>query len=154
MIGINNLTTVEIDEDFLKNIAKKVLKGELDTSAFQNIELSIAFIGSGRMRKLNRQYRGKNRVTDVLAFPESEIVFEKFKIGPLKKIKGLGEIIICLREVKKNSRKFESSFEKELARVLVHGLLHLLGHDHEKSEKKAKEMEEKQKQYLSKVFKK
>ena len=150
MIEINNLTTVEVDENFLKGIISKVLKGE---KIQKEVELSIACIGSGRMRKLSRQYRGKNRVTDVLAFPESEIVFQKFKIGPLKKIKGLGEIVICLKEVKKNSRRFESSFEKELARVLVHGLLHLLGYDHEGSEKKAKEMEEKQEKYLLEILK-
>jgi len=165
MIEINNLTTVSVNEETLKRIVNEVLKGE---KIKQEIELSIAFIGSGRMRKLNKKYRGKNRVTDVLAFPESEILFEKFsafvkdyggpseasreggKIGPKKKIRGLGEIVICLREVKKNAKRFSTSFEKELANVLIHGLLHLLGHDHEK-EKEAKEMERKQSHYLKSI---
>ena len=147
MIEINNLTTVSVNEETLKRIVNEVLKGE---KIKQEIELSIAFIGSGRMRKLNKKYRGKNRVTDVLAFPESEILFEKFKIGPKKKIRGLGEIVICLREVKKNAKRFSTSFEKELANVLIHGLLHLLGHDHEK-EKEAKEMERKQNYYLKTI---
>lgn len=148
MIEINNLTTVEIDEEFLKKIISAVLKGE---KVEKKVELSIALIGSGRMRKLNRKYRSKNRVTDVLAFPESEVIFEKFKIGPLKKAKSLGEIIICLREVKKNSKRFESGFEKELARVVIHGALHLLGYEDEKGEEKAKEMEKKQEKYLSEI---
>ena len=127
MIEINNLTTNPIDEEFLKKIAQKVLVGEKAKE-----ELSIALVGQGRMRALNKKYRGKNRVTDVLAFPND----------------GLGEIVICLREVKKNAKRFGSTFEKELARVLIHGILHLLGYNHEVSEEKAKEMAEIQKHYL------
>jgi len=150
MLEINNLTTVEIDEEFLRRVVNEVLKGE---KIKKEVNLSLAFIGSGRMRKLNRKYRGKNRVTDVLAFPESEVLFEKFKIGPLQKIKGLGEIVICLREVKKNAKRFNSTFEKELANVLIHGLLHLLGYDHEKNEKEAKKMQQKQQKYLEQILK-
>lgn len=148
MIEINNLTTISVDEDFLKKILNEALKGE---KIKEEVELSLAFIGPGRMRKLNKKYRGKNRVTDVLAFPESEVIFEKFKIGPLKKVKGLGEIVICLREVKKNAKRFSTTFEKELATCLIHGLLHLLGYDHERSSKAAKEMEEKQEHYLKTI---
>ena len=136
MVEINNLTTgPRTDEGFLRRVAEKVLKGENKKDS----ELSIALIGQGKMRKLNKKYRGKNRVTDVLAFPNKEI--------------GLGEIVICLREVKKNAKRYGLTFEKELSRVLIHGLLHLLGYDHEISEKKTKEMEGKQDYYLFEVFK-
>lgn len=148
MIEINNLTTNPIDEEFLKRIAKKVLEEEKK----ERSDLSIALIGQGRMRKLNKKYLGKNRVTDVLAFPESKVLLEKFKIGPAQKFQGLGEIVICLREVKKNARRFKSTFEKELATCLIHGILHLLGYDHEISEEKAKEMEKRQEYYLSKII--
>jgi len=144
MIEINNLTTNQIDEEFLKEVAKRVLKKE----GRVKVELSIALIGQGRMRKLNKKYRGKNRVTDVLAFPETKVLLEKFKVGPSQKVQGLGEIVICLREVKKNAKRFNSALETELARVLIHGILHLLGYNHEISEEKAKEMEEKQNYYL------
>lgn len=148
MIEINNLTTNPVDEDFLKKIVSIVLKGE---KIVKEVELSIALIGSGRMRKINRRYRGKNRVTDVLAFPESKILLEKFKVGVVKKVQGLGEIVICLREVKKNAKRFNSSSEKELARVLIHGMLHLLGYEHEKAEE-AKKIKEKEDLYLSKTL--
>ena len=141
MIEINNLTTVQIDEEFFKEITEKVLEGEKKKEA----DLSIALVGQGRIRELNKRYRGKNRITDILAFPDKEI--------------GLGEVVICLREVKKNAKRFSvveetkvssspslnfvrSVFEKELARVLIHGILHLLGYDHEKSETEAKKVEE------------
>ena len=129
MIEVNNLTTVVIDEDFLKKTAKIVTDGEKKKA----IELSIALVRQGRIRELNKKYRGKNRVTDVLAFGDKD---------------GLGEIVICLREVKKNAKRFDSNFETELAKVLIHGILHLLGQDHEKNEIAAKKMEEKQNYYL------
>ena len=135
MIEINNLTTIQIDEEFLGKVCQKVLESE-DKKAS---DLSIALVGQGRIRELNKRYRGKNRVTDVLAFPNNEF--------------GLGEIVICLREIKKNAKRFSSTFEKELARVLIHGILHLLGYDHEKSNAQAKKMEGKQNYYLKLFFK-
>lgn len=157
-IEINNLTTVQIDEDFLKKVARTVLEREKKSGqnrvlgrTGEDANVSIALVGQGRMRELNKKYRQKNRATDILAFPESKVLLEKFKVGPALKTQGLGELVICLREVKKNAKKFNSTFEKELARVLIHGILHLLGKDHEKSEKEAKEMEEKENYYLSQI---
>jgi len=132
MIEINNLTTSLVDEEFLKRVAQEVLGREKQG----NRDLSIALVGQGRMRELNKKYRGKNRVTDVLSFPGN----------------GLGEIVIYLREVKKNAKRFGSTFEKELARVLIHGILHLLGYNHEKSEEEAKKMREKEEYYLSQIY--
>jgi len=85
MIEINNLTTVKVDEEFLKKIAQKVLESENK----ENKSLSVALVGQGRIRELNKRYKGKNRETDVLAFPGN----------------GLGEIVVCLREVKKMEEK-------------------------------------------------
>lgn len=147
MIEINNLTTNPIDEEFFKKVAKIVLKGENK----KDTDLSIALVGQGRIRELNKKYLGKNRTTDVLAFSNKEI--------------GLGEIVICLKEVKKNAKRYLPSqifqdktwegetFEKELSRILIHGLLHLLGYEHEISLEKAKQMEKKQEYYLSQVLK-
>jgi len=90
MIEINNLTTVSIDTEFLKKIVRKVLKKEKISG---EVGLSIALIRSERMREINKRYRGKNRVTDVLSFSEKKVLGEK-----LKKIHNLGEIVICLQE--------------------------------------------------------
>ena len=133
MIEINNLTTNPVDEEFLKGLVKKVLEGENKEEA----GLSIALVGQGRIRELNKKYRGKNRATDVLAFPGD----------------GLGEIVICLREVKKNAKRYRSNPEKELARVLIHGILHLLGYDHEQSEQAAEKMREKEGYYFVRSLK-
>ena len=138
MIEINNLTTSRVDEDFLKKTAKMVLEGEHPSKGRvpEEVNLSIALVGQGRMRELNKKYLGKNRATDVLAFGDND---------------GLGEIVICLREVKKNTKRYETTFEKELSKVLIHGILHLLGYNHEKSEVQAKKMEEKENYYLEKL---
>ncbi len=136
MVEINNLTTVSVDEEFVKGVAKKVLKGENR----KEIDLSIVFVGEARMRKLNKKYRGKNKVTDVLSFGQ-----------------GLNEIVVCLREIKKNAKiytpleitgtekkhkekesltGYNSTFKRELARVLIHAILHLSGYDHKKMQNK------------------
>ena len=140
MIEINNLTTNLIDTEFLKEIANLVLKGEKRSE-----EISIVLIGPAKMRKLNKQYLGKNRTTDVLSFGKVQPLEFKFPPGQEKE---LGEIVICLREVRKNTKRLKSIFETELARVLIHGILHLLGYNHEKSEKEAKKMQEKENYYL------
>ena len=125
MIEINNLTSFAVDKKFFIRVAKKVLKGE--NREGENI--SIAFVSSAEIKKLNRKYRKKNKSTDVLSFS---------KIPGLKS--DLAEVIICPEVVRKNG--------DELAKILIHGILHILGYDHEKSKKKAMQMEEKEKHYL------
>jgi len=147
MIEINNLTSFSVDNSSLKRIADQILKEEKK----DKYTLSLAFVGPGRMRDLNKKYRKKNRVTDVLAFPESKVIFKQFNSSRLFKTNNLGEIIICLRQVKKQAVRFNSKFERELSRVLIHGILHLLGYDHEKSKKEAEIMREREEYYLSKV---
>ena len=132
MIEINNLTAGPVNESFLKKTAETVLKRK----KLAEKKLSIALIGEKKIKDLNKKYRGKDRPTDVLAFPGD-------------KEAELGEIVICPEKVKKNAKRFNSAYEKELVRVLIHGILHLLGHDHERSEIEAKRMVKKEEYYLS-----
>jgi len=105
MIEIRNLTRQKINKKDLLKLAKKVLKRENRV-----LNVSIVLVGEKRIRTLNRKYRKKDKVTDVLSFGD-----------------GLNEIVICLSRVKEQAK---ISFKKELAQVLVHGLLHVLGHKH------------------------
>lgn len=141
MIEINNLTTVSVNTEFLRKIAKEVLGGEKIKG---EVELSIALVGTARMREINKRYLGKNRATDVLSFPES-------KTSPFKRIQSLGEIIVCPQEVKKNAKRFGSNFEKELTRVLIHGILSLLGYDYERGKQEVEKMTKKEEYYLSQI---
>ncbi len=144
MIEINNLTTNLINREFVEKIADAVLRGEHSLRKGEN--LSFAFVSRDRIRELNKKYRKKNCSTDILSFP----LRSKFPAADKLRIP-LGEIVVCFWEVKKNARRFESGFEKELARVIIHGVLHILGYDHEGLEKDKQKMEEKEKYYLSKV---
>lgn len=131
----------------MKRAAEEILTLE---NKGKDKELSIVLVGADRMRKLNKKYRAKNRVTDVLSFappapPDLGEPAEKEKDNSV-----LGEIVICLREVNKNAKKNNLSFEKELTNCLIHGLLHLLGYDHGPAQ--TQDMLKKQEEYLLKVF--
>lgn len=151
MIEINNLTIGKIDIKSLKKTAEKVLKGENPSTGSglsQKGDLSIALVCGARMRSINKKYRKKDKATDVLSF---------------EKTIGLGEIVICPEVVRKNAKNLDLDYNKELTRALIHGILHILGYDHEKSpasnasrsdagwEKKAKIMEDKTEYYLSNI---
>ena len=149
MVTISNLTSKEINKNFVDKICQTVLEGENKNYQEKNVHLN--FVGPARMRKLNKIFRGQNRVTDVLSFEEKKFDFEKnipsdFPQSPL------GEIVICLRAVRKNAKRNSVPFDQELAKVIIHGLLHLLGYDHEKSVKEAKEMREKENYYLKSIL--
>ena len=139
MIEINNLTFFAVDKKFFTGVAKKVLSGE--NRGTQTV--SLAFVGKEEIRRLNKKFRKKNKPTDVLAFGENS----KFQI-PNSKSGYLGEIIICPDVVKENAKKYGVSAKSETLKVFVHGILHLCGYDHEKSEKEAEIMSKKQEKYL------
>ena len=134
MIEINNLTKFSVDKKLFSGVAKKVLKSE--NRERENI--SLAFVNKEEIKKLNNKFRKKNKATDVLSFELKEKGF-------------LGEIVICPEVVKENAKSYKSTLKKEIVKVFIHGILHLLGYDHEKTNKEAEIMEKKQEKYLSKV---
>lgn len=140
-ITVTNLTTGRVGKKWLKNIARNVLKGE----GRGDSELSIVLVGQKRMRELNRRYRKKNKSTDVLSFPESRL--SPFSVSSKNGVY-LGEIVISLWDVKKNAKRFGIPWREELARDLIHGILHLVGYNHEKSDSEAKKMFQLQEHYL------
>jgi probable rRNA maturation factor len=88
-------------------------------------ELSVLLVTDRRIRTLNRRWRGKDRATDVLSFPLSEPP----GIGPL-----LGDVVISLDTAARRARAEGRPVSRELDRYLAHGVLHLLGYDHERPE--------------------
>jgi probable rRNA maturation factor len=134
MIEINNLTNSLINEKQIKAIGSKILKNEKPGG---KTDLSVVIVNRARIKELNRIYRGKNKPTDVLSFDYSD---------NLKGLsKNLGEIVICPKEIYADE-KFG------LAHIFIHGLLHLLGYDHE-NQRDAKIMKSKEEKYLT-FFKK
>jgi probable rRNA maturation factor len=89
----------------------------------QSRNLSVVFVGPRAMRSLNRNYRGRDYATDVLSFTynEDEVEGKPF----------LGEVILAPAVAAERARRFGTNVESEMRRLLVHGILHLLGYDHE-----------------------
>lgn len=105
-------------------------------------EISINLVGEAGIRRLNGKYRNKNKVTDVLSFPLDAGQTAKNGIIPL------GDIFICLPFAKKQAKRENISVEEKLSRLAAHGFLHLLGYDHEKSERDGQKMKELEKLIL------
>jgi probable rRNA maturation factor len=113
-----------------------------DGQFLNRIEVSVLLVNDARMRKLNHLYRGVDKTTDVLSFPQ---IIDPSQ--PPLELRGgwdgsvfLGDIVISLPQAKRQSKQYLTTFSHELARLLVHGLLHLLGCDHERNSYQAAKM--------------
>lgn len=103
--------------NLIKKIAKYVLKSK------KNIEVNIIFVGNTEIKKLNKKYLGRNKVTDVIAF--NSIIEKRFS----KKEKlPFGDIYICVDQAKKQAKIFGISLISEILILIAHGCLHLLGY--------------------------
>jgi probable rRNA maturation factor len=121
------------DQANLERSARTILADIGESSA----ELGILLVGNKRMRSLNRRYRGKNRTTDVLAFAVREaMVPHALCLTPSM----LGDVVISVPEAACQAKKDQRSLDEELMVLLIHGILHLIGYDHERSEKEARRM--------------
>ncbi len=131
---INN-TKWQVSEVFLKwllnHISKDLAKTAKHRKALKK-QVGIVFIDQKAMRKLNKQYRGKDKVTDVLSFAGGGEVMGDDVF--------LGDIVLCVEQVKKQAEEHDLHASEELCYLVVHGLLHLLGYDHEVSPAEAKKM--------------
>ena len=114
-------------------------------------EISVLLVDNATIQELNRDYREKDAPTDVLSFPlEEELEGEgepEIIGGPTARM--LGDIVISVEKAATQAAEYGHSVERELAFLLVHGLLHLLGHDHEKDEAAKKLMRSEEKRILS-----
>lgn len=103
-------------------IAKQILK-----KPFLNQKLLVVFISSSEMKELNQYYLDKNNPTDVLSFPAVED-------------NSFGELVLCVQKIKSQAKEHALSFQEEMAYLILHGFLHLLGYHHEEGGEKAKKM--------------
>ena len=137
-----------VDEEWVRKIAHKVLKAEGVASP---LEISLVFTDSETVRRLNRDYRGVDEPTDVLAFymlPQKETT-PTFVLPP-DGITRIGEVIISYPQAVEQAKEQGHSVEQELALLIIHGILHLLGYDHEQPEEEAK-MRAREKELLAKA---
>jgi probable rRNA maturation factor len=113
----------------LKTIALKVLELLEQNQA----ELSLALVSNAEIRKLNAKYRKKDYPTDVLSFP----VEDRLPAG--KRL--LGDVIISVEKARQQAKERRRSLDQEVVTLLIHGVVHLLGYDHERSAKDARVMD-------------
>jgi len=141
------------DTGWFQNIVAKVLDVQ---NVGPNTELGLLVTGQKKVRELNRTYRGEDRPTDVLAFymttageqPESEPA--QF-VSPPDGMRHLGEVVISYPQAVIQARERRHSINKELTILIIHGVLHLLGYDHEKPEQK-QEMATREQTILNKII--
>jgi probable rRNA maturation factor len=113
------------DYDYLESVIDSTLKHEnAEGSIF-----SIIFVGDEEIHEINRDYRGVDRITDVISF-----AFEDDGEKLYNNIRVLGDIYICIPQMKRQAVDYGHSEKRELSFLTVHGLLHLLGYDHMKEE--------------------
>lgn len=110
--------------------------------------LSVSFVSEQEMCKLNKEFRGKNKPTDVLSFEQPRSDGDSLRGSPIF----LGDMVICTPVVRGQAKDRKHSAKKELQVLLAHGLLHLLGQDHEKGAKEAEQMAKLEDRLLKHAF--
>ena len=127
MFEIINETEEKIEElDYLNNYISYVVKKE----KLENCVFNIIFVSNEKIHEINFNYRGVDKVTDVISFALEDEKNEEFFL----KQRVLGDIYISVDKAKSQSKEYSHSLTRELSFLSVHGLLHLLGYDHMKKE--------------------
>ena len=119
---INNNYNYKEDYSFLDGVIKSTLKHENVNNAI----FSIIFVDEKEIRKINKKYRNIDKLTDVISFAfedNAKLVYNDFRV--------LGDIYICIPRMIDQARDYGHSEKRELSFLTVHGLLHLLGYDHQ-----------------------
>lgn len=121
-------------------LTRKLLKYTLKVTGAKTTKVSVdvSFVSQAEIKKLNKEYRKVNEVTDVLSFPNLELKpYQKLvmsehtqDINPETKHLHLGDIIICEDVARKQAEEYGHAYEREVYYLLEHGYLHLLGFDH------------------------
>ncbi len=105
-----------------------------------NIYIGIGVVTENEIKEINKEYRNIDNSTDVLSFP----IFTKEELDDIKKTDmkdeiSIGDIVLCMDVIERHAEKYGTGFDREMLYMIVHGICHLLGYDHEKEDEK-KEM--------------
>ena len=126
---VNKIRRKKISVRRTKRTAQRIL-GLLNQD---RVELSLALVDNREIKKLNARYRKKDQPTDVLSFPSGEQLPTGIQI--------LGDVVISVEQAEEQAGERRKTLEQEIESLLIHGILHLLGYDHERSRKEAKIMQ-------------
>ena len=122
---VNRQRKLPLDDERWERFAKRVLQV---VPAGGGAGVTIAFVSDRAMRELNRRWRGKRGTTDVLSFPAEQDEFERAQGA------SLGDVVISLERARRQATEHGLSFEREVEQLILHGMLHLCGYDHERDD--------------------
>lgn len=134
-VNYNAISELPNEEKLIKEVVSRVLEEE---KVLPEVDVYITLTNNEEIHKINKEYRDVDRPTDVLSFP----MYERDEIAGLKNDtddeieKILGDIIVSIEKVREQAKEYGHSFERELAYLVTHGMLHLLGYDHMIEEEK------------------
>jgi probable rRNA maturation factor len=111
---------------------RKIAQAILASLGLEDAELSLVLTGNSAMQKLNAQYRQKDYPTDVLSFPVEGAMPSDHRL--------LGDVIISVEKAREQAKARGHTVEQEMITLLIHGIVHLLGYDHERSARDARAM--------------
>ena len=132
----------------LKMLVRHAVLASLEYEGFgADTELSVTFTDNEGIRAINAEYRGIDVPTDVLSFPLTDYEGVDFPVADEPE-SSLGDIVISLERASEQADEFGHSFEREVAFLTVHSMLHLLGYDHVNSDEEDAEMRRRQREIL------
>ncbi|WP_079509791.1 rRNA maturation RNase YbeY [Mesobacillus jeotgali] len=139
--------TNELSKEEAEEIEKLLNYAAVNENVQGGSELSVTFVSNERIQEINREYRDKDRSTDVISFAMEEIGEGEIEIIGEEIPRVLGDIIISIPKAREQAEEYNHSFMRELGFLAVHGFLHLLGYDH-MNEQDEKKMFDRQKDIL------
>lgn len=151
-LTIINQTKSAVSKAFIKKWVMRVAEHVPELKGYS--ELTLAFVSSRQMKAMNKQYRGRDYATDVLSF--EPVVFDQAGVRASARAGGkvnrpLGDLVFCLSVIRRQARQHDMTFEHELGYMIIHGILHLLGYEHETGGVKARKMFKLQDETFSKI---
>ena len=137
--------------EYLKRLLRRAIRTALSYESFSHpCEISVTFTDNEGIRALNRDYRGIDRATDVLSFPQFDF-FGGETLPEGGDAVSLGDIVLSLERAEEQAKTFGHSFSRETAFLTVHSVLHLLGYDHERGEEEDADMRRRQREIMEQM---
>ncbi len=137
--------------EYLKRLIRRTVRETLLFEGFTHqCELSVTFTDNAGIRELNRAYRGIDRPTDVLSFPQFDF-FTGEALPEGDDAVSLGDIVLSLERAEEQAKEFGHSRSREVAFLTAHSVLHLLGYDHERGEAEDRDMRERQRAVMKRL---
>ena len=129
----------------LKMLVRDAVEATLDYEQYGNpCEVSVTFVNNEEIHALNKKFRGVDRPTDVLSFPLFDYEGESEEPAVDELMGMLGDVVLSMEQAKAQAEEYGHSFQREVAFLTVHSMLHLLGYDHETGEEDEADMRRRQ----------